>query len=466
MTQAGTEKQVRKNVAIPPAAFSELARQVQKNHGLIVPEGLKNQMLDETSVVEDESSFEFIHSSDEPQEKTAVDFLNMLFVMAHKEKWSDIHFQGIRQGFLIRSRNRSGDLEPKFLIKKEFMRIIDTKIRAKCSLPLGDKERMYDGSFSLLDKTTNNLIDVRVSLVPTKYGQNIVCRLLTGDEFNYEKLEIAPYAREAVNEAISREYGLILVSGPTGSGKSTTLYSILSKLNNGSNNIMTAEDPIEKNIPGANQVQVTRERTFAGILRSFLRQDPNIIMVGELRDKETAEMALHASNTGHLVFSTIHTNSAAEIITRLSGMGVNGYVIANSLLLFTAQRLMRRLCPYCKETRAVDEKLLKKLPTRFKAKNGLYNFIGKGCLHCQNKGYRGKVPVMEVGVNDKKMRHMIENNATISEVKKVLEEQVQYRTLFEEALLMSEEGKVDFNEAMMYAEIAADEKTEKGVRDD
>ena len=243
-------------------------------------------------------------------------------------------------------------------------------------------------------------IDFRVSTVPTVYGEKVVLRILDKGALKLDLSELGLEDREynLIEKAIHSPYGMVLVTGPTGSGKTTTLYSSLLKVNKPEVNIMTVEDPVEYNLYGINQVQVNPEigLTFARALRAFLRQDPDIIMVGEIRDTETAEIAIEAALTGHLVLSTLHTNDAPSTVTRLVDMGVEPFLVSSSVILVVAQRLARRICPYCKEPYVYPEEVLKEVGFTDEEIKGLKTYRGKGCEKCDYTGYKGRVALYEV----------------------------------------------------------------------
>lgn len=376
---------------------------------------------------------------------SVANFLNTLFIKAADKHISDIHFSSQPDGVHLIFRNGNGSLDEIMVIKPENALAIENMIRTQCNINVSDRESLMDGGFMMIEPKEQKVISVRVSIAPTQFGTKIVCRILRQDEkFNLGNLYMAEDVKEVFYKTLKEEKGLILISGPTGSGKSTTLFCALSHRNDGTVNICTAEDPIEYMIKGANQVQVHhRYRPFAKVLRSFLRQDPNIIMVGELRDNETAAVTMQAANTGHLVFGTIHTNSAAAIISRLLYMGVDRFVTADALLAFTAQRLVPKLCEHCRRPKSIPSS--RTLPTRFPS-DTYYEANRQGCSHC-NKGVKGKIPVMEFALNTQAIKNVIASGKT-QDIQQTLYKQPQYRSLVEEALRMSQEGLVDFHDAL------------------
>ena len=261
--------------------------------------------------------------------------------------------------------------------------------------------------------------DIRVSILPTVYGEKIVMRLASKNALNREKsqLGLKPAEMQQFDHILKNPHGILLVTGPTGSGKSTTLYTALSELNTEDVNIITVEDPVEANIDGINQVQTNNKAnlTFASALRSILRQDPDIIMIGEIRDQETAGIAVQASITGHLVVSTLHTNSSASTITRLADMGVEPYLIADSVVGVIAQRLVRRLCPNCKKPRIATEEEREILGVKSEEPVQIYEPCG--CPQCDNMGYKGRIGVYEILEMTQDLKTIISKNGSAEEIK-------------------------------------------------
>ena len=315
--------------------------------------------------------------------------------LAVRQRASDIHIEPMEEYIRVRYRI-DGVLQKKATYNVSVLPAIIARIKIIGGMDISEKRKPQDGRITQVVDHVE--YDIRVSILPTVFGEKVVMRLTAKMALTREKsqLDLKPYELEQFDYIISNPHGILLVTGPTGSGKSTTLYTALSELNTNDVNIITVEDPVEANIDGINQVQVNpkAELTFASALRSILRQDPDIIMIGEIRDGETASIAVQASITGHLVVSTLHTNSAASSITRLEDMGVESYLIADSVIGVIAQRLVRRLCPMCKKPRqaTADEK----------------NFMGVdesqeitiyepcGCSKCDNAGYKGRIGVYEI----------------------------------------------------------------------
>jgi type IV pilus assembly protein PilB len=287
-------------------------------------------------------------------------------------------------------------------------------------LDIAERRVPQDGRIKI--KVVNRTIDLRVSTLPTIFGEKVVMRILDKSNLNIdlEKLGFEPQSFKAFTTAIANPYGMVLVTGPTGSGKTTTLYSALSRVNTPEVNIMTAEDPVEYNLDGINQVLVHEDvgLTFSAALKAFLRQDPNIIMVGEIRDIDTASIAVKAALTGHLVLSTLHTNDAPAAIGRMIDMGVEPFLVSSSVNLVLAQRLVRRACKACKAPVVLDSEVLRELqldPDEYKS----FEFMrGPGCLECSNTGYKGRQGVYEVMPLTPGIRDLILDRASASEIKK------------------------------------------------
>ncbi len=322
-------------------------------------------------------------------------FLDKLISEAKSLGSSDIHIEVYEERCRVRIRIDGKLVERYVLNAMEYPSLIN-QIKIKSSLDIAEKRLPQDGR--IFFESSAGRFDIRVSVLPTLHGEKVVMRLLSNDATNVdiEKLGFAKDDLETYLEGIRKPNGIILISGPTGSGKTTTLYATLKLLNEESRNIVTIEDPIEYTLEGINQVQL-RENIgldFASALRTFLRQDPDVIMVGEIRDPDTASMAIRASLTGHLVFSTIHTNSAWGTISRLADMGIPPYLVASTMNTTMAQRLVRRLCPHCREKEAMNTSLY---PKRFKPFYPVtHQHVAKGCPECHYTGYKGRKAVYEV----------------------------------------------------------------------
>lgn len=336
------------------------------------------------------------------------DFVHKLIVEADYLGSSDIHIEKYEDRCRVRLRI-DGKLIEKYVIHKEDYPALVNKLKIKANLDIAEKRLPQDGRISF--ESTGNKFDIRVSLLPTLHGEKIVMRLLSKDatnidinELGFDKKQLRDYL-----EGIKKPNGIILISGPTGSGKTTSLYATLKILNEEKTNLVTIEDPIEYTLEGINQVQLKEDigLSFASALRSFLRQDPDVIMLGEIRDGETAQMAIRAALTGHLVLSTIHTNSAWGTISRMIDMGVPSYLLASTLSLTVAQRLVRILCPNCKELKAFNTSLF---PSNYKAPRKVeQHFEPIGCEKCYYTGYKGRKAVYEVIPIDYELSDAIKN---------------------------------------------------------
>ena len=314
---------------------------------------------------------------------------------AARQRASDIHIEAMQNKVRVRYRI-DGALYEKASYDIHLLPAIIARVKIIGGMDISEKRKPQDGRITIM--VDRKEYDIRVSILPTVYGEKVVMRLALKHALTRAKSELGlkPNELEVFDHIVSNPHGIILVTGPTGSGKSTTLYTALSELNQEDVNIITVEDPVEANIDGINQVQVNvkAEMTFANALRSILRQDPDIIMIGEIRDAETASIAVQASITGHLVVSTLHTNSSAATITRLIDMGIESYLIADSVVGVIAQRLVRRLCPECKKARPATEKEKQLLHIDPDQNITLYDKVG--CPHCADTGYRGRIGVYEI----------------------------------------------------------------------
>src|SRR5690606_16663323 len=339
----------------------------------------------------------------------STDFLEKLLVSAKNIGSSDIHFEPYETRCRVRFR-LDGTLKEYYIISLDEYAVIINKINIKAELAISEKRLPQDGRITI--KTNNDEFDIRVSTLPTLHGEKIVLRLLSKDAENIN-LDDLGFTQKELNtylETIKKPNGIILISGPTGSGKTTTLYATLKLLNNDKTNILTIEDPIEYTLEGVNQVQLKENigLDFASTLRTFLRQDPDVIMVGEIRDAKTANMAIRAALTGHLVLSTIHTNSAWATISRLIDMGIPSFLIASTLNVSVAQRLVRKLCNYCKTEQPITKDIF---PENYKIPNDLKtHFIPKGCNECHHTGYYGRKAIYEIIPIHKELIQAIKNN--------------------------------------------------------
>jgi type IV pilus assembly protein PilB len=303
----------------------------------------------------------------------------------------------------------------------KFKAAIISRLKIMAELDIAERRLPQDGRIKI--KVLNRTIDLRVSSMPTIFGEKIVMRILDKSNLNIdlERLGFEPKAMKEFVGAIKSPYGMVLVTGPTGSGKTTTLYSALSRINTPETNVMTAEDPVEYNLDGINQLLVNEGvgLTFAAALRAFLRQDPNIIMVGEIRDLETASIAVKAALTGHLVLSTLHTNDAPSAVGRMIDMGIEPFLVSSSVNLVLAQRLLRKICVNCKRRVELNEEILRELQLADEDARKAEFCDGAGCVECNNTGYRGRCGVYEVMPMTNPIRELVLDRASASEIKRI-----------------------------------------------
>jgi len=366
-------------------------------------------------------------------EKQATDapvikLVNKVMYDALNEGASDIHIEPYEKEFRVRYRI-DGVLYVKLNPPLKLRDAIISRVKIMAKLDIAEKRLPQDGRIKIKTRHQGKIreLDFRVSVLPTLFGEKVVLRLLDRENLKLDmtKLGLEAESLKKLEKAILKPYGMILVTGPTGSGKTNTLYSAMSRINTPETNILTAEDPVEFNIPGINQLQVKEQigLNFAAALRSFLRQDPNIILVGEIRDFETAEIAIKAALTGHLVLSTVHTNDAPSTVNRLMNMGIEPFLVASSLLLIVAQRLIRKICPECKEEYRIPLEALVDIGfTEDEARN-IMIYKGRGCPFCGNTGYKGRMGLFEVMEVTDNIRELILVGASALEIRrKAIEE--------------------------------------------
>lgn len=396
-------------------------------------ETLQGDVLDNT---EDENKR---NSKDTIQSAPVTKLLSVITRHAIEGKASDIHVEPFNKEYRIRFRV-DGILHSSLSIPKEVGRAVVSRIKILSNLKIDEKRKPQDGRFKLVDES-KHAVDFRVSTLPVVDGEKIVLRLLdTGNKMvNLEGMGLIGKGKEILVKNIKEPYGIILMTGPTGSGKSTTLYACLDILNKEERNIITLEDPVEYSISGINQSQINPEigYTFASGLRSILRQDPNVIMVGEIRDNETAELTIHAALTGHLVLSTLHTNSSIGAIPRLIDMGIEPFLLASSLRVVAAQRLVRRICQNCKREAKIPKNILEDIQAQIEnispqelekykvdLSKGIHVYEGKGCEECGNTGYKGRVAIFEALEINKEIKEIIsEKEGSEIEIQKYAENQ-------------------------------------------
>ncbi|MGE5233424.1 MAG: type IV-A pilus assembly ATPase PilB [Acidobacteriota bacterium] len=373
-------------------------------------------------VLEEEENLDISALEQQSEEAPVVRLVNIMLTDAIKRGASDIHIEPYEKEFRVRYRI-DGVLYEMMHPPIKLREAITSRAKILAKLDIAEKRLPQDGRIKISTKIGGKTkeLDFRVSVLPTIFGEKIVMRLLDKDNLMLDmtRLGFEPDSLRRFEQAILRPYGMVLVTGPTGSGKTNTLYSALSRINNPEVNIITAEDPVEFNLPGINQVQMKEQigLNFAAALRSFLRQDPNIILVGEIRDFETAEVAIKAAMTGHLVLSTLHTNDAPSSINRMMNMGIEPFLVATSVHLIAAQRLVRRVCSYCKEPTEYPVQALVNAGFSEQEAKTLRLFRGKGCERCSNTGYKGRVALVEVMDIDDSIRELILSGASALELR-------------------------------------------------
>src|SRR5438874_2868556 len=350
------------------------------------------------------------------EDAPVIKIVNLIMVQAIREQASDIHIEPFQNSLKLRYRV-DGDLAPAESPPKALQLAITSRIKILAGLNIAERRVPQDGRFSI--KVMGKEVDLRVSILPTSHGEKIVIRILDKSALtgSIDQMGLDEETLLKFRKAIDAPHGMILVTGPTGSGKTTTLYSVLQELNNPQYNIVTVEDPIEYELNGVNQVSVRNDigLDFASALRSILRQDPDIVMVGEIRDNETADIAVKAALTGHQVLSTLHTNDAAGAITRLDDMGIEPFLISSSMLMTCAQRLVRRICTNCKEEFIPEAELLEKLVLGEKKDVVFYH--GSGCDRCKGRGYSGRAALIEALPVSETIRRLIIKRASAAVIK-------------------------------------------------
>jgi type IV pilus assembly protein PilB len=367
------------------------------------------------------------------EEGPIIRIVDLVIKEALRQRASDIHIEPQETGMRVRFRI-DGLLQDILTIPKESKNAVGARIKLMANLDITNTQTPQDGRFKM--KVGKQQVDFRVSLLPTTFGQKIVMRVLDKNSLSVglSKLGFSKNSQTVLEESVYKPFGMILVTGPTGSGKSTTLYSLITKLNTADKNIITIEEPVEYLVDGLTQIEVRPDigLNFATGLRAILRQSPDVVMVGEIRDAETADIAIKASLTGQLVLSTLHTNSAAGAVTRLVDMGLEPFLVASSLVLVCAQRLCRRICDSCKRPVDIKPEILKKIQHRLKAGTILYE--GKGCQSCRGTGYKGRVGVTEVLQIDDNIRDMLLKGNTSLDITRYAQKNQGMKLLFDDVV--------------------------------
>ena len=357
---------------------------------------------------------------DNQDDAPIIRLLNALFTQAIKQKASDIHIETYENRVLVRNRV-DGVLQEVLEIQRGIAPLVMSRVKVMAKLDIAEKRIPQDGRIAL--RIGGHNIDVRVSTLPSNHGERIVLRILDKQtaQLDLGLLGMSQATMLTIRSMISQPHGILLVTGPTGSGKTTSLYAMLTELNQVSRNILTIEDPIEYDLPGIGQTQVNTkvQMTFAKGLRAILRQDPDVVMIGEIRDLETADIAVQASLTGHLVLSTLHTNSALGALTRLHDMGVESFLLSSSIVGLIAQRLVRRLCDYCKTPHQMREDELELMGLTPESDTS-HVYEPQGCEHCNQLGYRGRTGIYELITMDERFRGMIHRNENIQTIEEYI----------------------------------------------
>jgi len=382
-------------------------------------EGLEELLegMDYVKVDEAEEEVDVEKLKAQVDEAPVVRLVNMILGEAIKDRASDIHIEPLEKSVSVRFRI-DGALQEVMSPPKKLHLPLVTRIKILSDLDIADRRVPQDGRLTI--KLPQKTVDVRVSTLPTVFGEKAVLRLFDKEAFGrvLPNLGFEKYMLDAIRSWIREPYGMVLVSGPTGSGKTTTLYAALTDIQSPNKNIVTVEDPVEYKIEGINQVHTNPQAglSFASALRSILRQDPDIIMVGEIRDGETADIAVKCALTGHLVFSTVHANDSVTTVTRLIDLGVPAYLVGSAVNLVLAQRLVRTICPHCKEEYKPDQKFLESLGWEFKEGEDITFYRGKGCIQCKNTGFLGRTGLFEMLEMKASVRKLIYEGANAEEL--------------------------------------------------
>lgn len=445
-----------KNIDIVLASHSQITRtldQFYASAAQTISQVTENMSEVDLAVVEEHTEQMNIDSESGDQ-APIIRMVNLIIKEAIRQRASDIHMEPSAEGMRVRYRI-DGILQDILTVPPESQNAVIVRIKIMARIDITSFQLPQDGRFKM--RMPSGEIDFRVSLLPTSFAQKVVMRILDKSNLSVglSKLGFSKRSMELLEEGTQKPFGMILVTGPTGSGKSTTLYSLINKLNTSDRNIITIEDPVEYLVDGLTQIEVKQDIgfTFAMGLRAILRQSPDIVMVGEIRDNETADIAIKASLTGQLVLSTLHTNDSAGALTRLIDMGLEPFLVASSLLLVCAQRLCRRLCPYCKVPIQVPEKVLKKIV--HKIKPGTIFYEGKGCDRCRNTGYSGRLGITEVLQIDDNIRELLLKGASSTEISYYAQEKQGMKLLFDDCLDKMTQGETTLAEVFRIA--SADE---------
>lgn len=407
-------------IEVMVATDNAIQNAIERNYGTKVNyESIMTEIEKDAEAGQKAPALDLVDLDKSIEEAPVVKFVNLMLAEAIKMRASDIHIEPYEKRFRVRFRV-DGSLYEKIQPAPGIAGAVVSRIKIMSKLDISEKRRPQDGRLKIVLKDGREM-DFRVSVLPTLFGEKIVMRLLDKANLQLDMMKLGFEADELATfkDAISQPYGMILITGPTGSGKSTTIYSALAELNKPDVNISTAEDPVEFNLEGINQVQMNADvdLNFAAALRSFLRQDPDVIMVGEIRDYETAEIGFKASLTGHLVVSTLHTNDAPSTINRLLNMGVEPFLVTSAVNLVVAQRLVRKLCQGCRQPFQPDQKVLVDLGVPAEEIAAFQAYRSDGCTACNNLGYKGRLAIYEVMKFTDDMKQLVFQNASPLELK-------------------------------------------------
>jgi type IV pilus assembly protein PilB len=437
-SQNAIRKAIERNYDIQSSAMTEVITEMEVEIGDV-------EVVDDQEGSAKVDVFELKESADEAP---VVKLVNMILVDAIRRGASDIHLEPYEKVFRVRFRV-DGVLQEIMTPPKRLEPAIVSRVKIMANLDIAERRLPQDGRIKLRYNTRE--IDFRVSTLPTIYGEKTVMRLLDRESLKLDLTDLGfdAWSLENFQKAIHNPYGMILITGPTGSGKTTTLYSAIHTVNSPDINIMTAEDPVEYNLKGVNQLQVHDDigRTFASALRSFLRQDPDVILVGETRDLETAQIAIRAALTGHLVLSTLHTNDCPSTVARLLDMGIPPFLVSSALLLILAQRLARKVCSECKDPYEADEESLSPYGHVPQGLGQCTFYRGKGCALCNFTGMKGRIAIYEVMPISHEIRDLILRNAPTAEIREVAVAQGM-KTLRHSGLLKVIEGTTTVEEVL------------------
>lgn len=452
--------QLRTNFEVQPylALPEDISKVLDKAYGIASTVKL-DQVLGELKEGEGEVSLE---KAEEKVEVTEVDasapeverLVNAIILGALQQKASDIHIEPFESKFICRYRIDGSLHEAPFQIPYSFRNALIAKLKIMTEqMDITERRRPQDGRIQVMAK--GNPVEFRVNIIPTVFGESCVMRVLdrASVRVDIEKLGFLPDTRKKLEDSSAKPYGLVLVCGPTGSGKSTTLYSILNSINDPDTKVLTAENPVEYNLPGIVQVNVIQEIgfDFASALRAFLRQDPDVIMVGEIRDKETAQIAMEAAMTGHLVFSTIHTNDAPSAVARLHEMDVATFLISSSIECVLAQRLLRRVCAECKQKIQLPQEYLQIFQERNIDISNATFYKGRGCDVCRGSGYKGRVGIHELLLMTDSMRSLLLKEIAAGPIRDLARSEGM-RTLLEDGLVKAAMGLTTVDEVLATAQ--------------